>query len=119
MTGLSEKELMLLQVAQMIADREKQKLAIEQNRRNALESQIGQIRSMREAALGDMPFNAQATAKSWGQWSDAELSRLNLSLAQTTVRQQSATNRARRAVGRCIALEMVLEELSSTDAQDP
>ncbi|NVO22438.1 hypothetical protein [Donghicola mangrovi] len=98
-------EKTLIDLAQMIADREIAEVAKRVEETRFFANKIAELRSVNMLAPQDASPQMQVMGQAWGEWRRREIASLNLNLAKATLFEDAAKNKARRALGRRIALE--------------
>ena len=100
----------LIEIAQMVADREIAKVAERKAQTHAIGAKIEQLKAVAMLRPDEGAPRLQVMGNAWGEWRRREISALNLELAKSTLLEETAKQKARRALGRRIALEDIFNE---------
>lgn len=107
---MTPEEKSLIEIAQMLADREISKLGEQKARTRQIGAKIEQLRAVEMLRPDEGAPRLQVMGNAWGEWRKREISTLNLELAKATLLEETAKQKARRALGRRIALGSIFGE---------
>ncbi|MEY8879798.1 hypothetical protein [Donghicola sp. XS_ASV15] len=102
----------LIELAQMIADREIAEIGAHSQDVQRLANKIGELRMVAMLQPSEAPAQLQVMGNAWGEWRRREIGSLNLNLAKASLLEEAAKQKARRALGRRLALESIFKETS-------
>ena len=100
----------LIEIAQMLADQEIAKLGVQKAQTHKIGTQIEHLRAVEMLRPEEGAPRLQVMGNAWGDWRRREISSLNLELAKSTLLEETAKQKARRALGRRIALGSIFGE---------
>ncbi len=100
----------LVELAQMIADRDIAEAGARSGDVHRLANKIGELRMVAMLQPSEATAKLQVMGNAWGEWRRREIASLNLNLAKATLLEEGAKQKARRALGRRLALESIFKE---------
>lgn len=101
---MTSDEKALIEIAQMICDRDIAEVAKRVKDAQNYSNRIEELRSVSMLHPQEVAPQMHVMGQTWGDWRRKEIASLNLNLARATLHEEAAKNKARRSLGRCIAL---------------
>lgn len=110
---MTEDEKALLEIAQILAERKGRALSKLRLMEKAAEDRVEGLQIVRSDARGDPNWMTRPLAGNWSAWASKEIEKTNLSIARIRAQMPVTEHQARLAFGRRLALEDVLNGLTS------